>query len=176
MPYEAINKVKPDISRLRVFGSRVHFMHNEQAKKLDKMDRAGTFLTFKGTDKIAYVIDELTGCERVVTHVTYDEAHFSLPRSKQPPMASTIQHSGYTSSTVTNDSECEVKVQLLDKDTQLPVQATTEAAGLDIHAQESMTIPSGEQVKISTKLAMEIPVGYHDQIHVRSSLAAKQRA
>jgi dUTP pyrophosphatase len=175
-PYEAINKVKPDLSRLRVFGSRAHFMHNERAKKLDKMDRAGTFLTFKGTDKIAYVIDEVTGCERVVTHVTYDEAHSSLLQSKQPPMASAIQQSGYTPSTVTNEAECEVKVRLLDKDTQLPVQATTEAAGLDIHAQESITIPSGEQVKISTKLAMEIPVGYHGQIHVRSSLAAKHRA
>jgi hypothetical protein len=32
-PYEALNKTKPDLSRLRVFGSRVHFMHNQRAKK-----------------------------------------------------------------------------------------------------------------------------------------------
>jgi hypothetical protein len=40
-PYEKLNGVKPDLSRARIFGSRVHFMHNERAKKLDKMDRFG---------------------------------------------------------------------------------------------------------------------------------------
>jgi dUTP pyrophosphatase len=175
-PYAAINKTKPDLSRLRVFGSRVHFMHNQRAKKLDRMDRAGTFLTFKGTDKIAYVLDEVTGCERVVTHVTYNEAHSSLPRAKQPPMATAIQQSGYTPPHQSNESDCEVKIRLLDNDAQLPVQASSEAAGLDIHAQETVIIPSGEQSKISTRLAMEILSGYHGQIHVRSSLAAKRQA
>ena len=53
------------------------------------MDSTGTFMMFKGTAKIAYVIDIVTGCEQVATHISYDEAHASTPASKQPPIPRT---------------------------------------------------------------------------------------
>jgi hypothetical protein len=59
-PYEKLNGVKPDLSKLRFFGAQAHYMNKTRAKKLDKMDSVGTFMTFKGTDKISYVIDNVT--------------------------------------------------------------------------------------------------------------------
>jgi hypothetical protein len=64
--YEKLNGMKPDLSKTQVLSaSRVHFMNKECInKKLDKMDRVGTLMTFKGTDKISYVINTETGCQK----------------------------------------------------------------------------------------------------------------
>jgi hypothetical protein len=59
-PFEAINGLQPDLSNLRIFGSHAHFMKGERRQKLDKMDGQGLFMTYKGTDKICYVIDNKT--------------------------------------------------------------------------------------------------------------------
>ena len=52
-------------------------------------------MTYKGTNKICYVIDSVTGCERVTTHNTFDEAFMSTPVEKQPPMATALQQAGF---------------------------------------------------------------------------------
>ena len=54
-PYELVNKVKPDMGNIRVFGSRVHFLHKSRNKKLDKMDNVGKCMTYKGTNSLAYL-------------------------------------------------------------------------------------------------------------------------
>mmetsp|Transcript_3229 Transcript_3229/g.4544 ORF Transcript_3229/g.4544 Transcript_3229/m.4544 type:complete len:129 (+) Transcript_3229:630-1016(+) len=51
-PYEAMNGTKPDLNKIRVFSARAHFKKGTRAKKLDRMDGTGTFMTYKGTDKI----------------------------------------------------------------------------------------------------------------------------
>ena len=94
-PYEKVNKVKPNLGNLRVFGSRVHFLHKNRQKKLDKIDNVGKFMTYKGNDTLAYVIDDVTGRERVATHLNFDEAYASVPAGKQPPMGVALQQSGY---------------------------------------------------------------------------------
>ena len=173
-PFEKLMGVKPDLSKLRVFGARTHFIHKSRGKKLDRIDGTGTFLTYKGTDKICYVIDSISGKERVVTHASFDEAYASMPLSKQPPMAKALQQSGYR-----HDLEKEapvVKVRLLDPSAQLPVRGTKFAAGFDMHSNQSIIIPKGQQAKISTKVALDIPPGYHGQLYIRSSYALKYRA
>ena len=171
-PYEYVNKRKPDLSNVRIFGSHVHFMHNKRQKKLDRMDRTGRFMTYKGTNKIAYIIDDVTNRERVATHMLFDEAFMSKDPAKHPPMASAIQHSGYRPE---HEDRCDIKVKLLHPNAVLPIKASAGAAGYDLHSTQNITISPGEQKTVSTGIALEIPNGYHGQLHVRSSFAVKHR-
>ena len=172
-PYEMINGDKPDLSNIRVFGSRVHFMNKTRQKKLDKMDSVGRFMTYKGTDKIAYVIDDVTGKERVTTHMNFDEAFMSVPAKDHPPMATAIQQSGYVP---TKEEICRLKIKLLSPSAQVPQRGSAEAAGLDLYTCEATQVKPGGQTIIPTGIALEIPPGYHAQIQIRSSYAAKYGA
>jgi dUTP pyrophosphatase len=173
-PFEAINSVQPHLGNLRIFGSKAHFMKGKRRQKLDKMDGQGLFMTYKGTDKICYVIDEATKKERTVTHITFDKAFSSVHPSKQPPMAGALQQSGFRQEDTVEP--CLIKIKLLSPNAKKPIKGSDEAAGWDIHTHESITIPSGGQSKISTHIALEIPSGYYGQLHVHSSLAAKYGA
>jgi deoxyuridine 5'-triphosphate nucleotidohydrolase len=172
-PYEKMNKIKPDLSRLRVFGSKVHYMDKPRGKKLDRFDRSGKFMTFKGTDKIGYVIDDRTLRERITTHISFDEAGLSQQGREQPPMATALQTAGYRPE---HDEQCRVKVKMMDPNAIAPVQATHGAAAFDLHSTRNFMIKPGAQEIISTGLSLEIPEGYHGQIHVRSSYAVKHKA
>ena len=54
-----------------------------------------------------------------------------------------------------------------------PIQATGEAAGLDLPSSENYTLEPNEIRIISTNIAVEIPYGYEGQIRGRSGLAFK---
>jgi dUTP pyrophosphatase len=88
-------------------------------------------------------------------------------------MATALQQSGFILEKEETTQVCNLKIKLLDPDAKCPVQASPEAAGFDISSQENLTIAPGEQSKISTKLALEIPLGYHGQLLVQSGYAAK---
>ena len=133
-------------------------------------------MTFKGTDKISYIIDNTTGCERIATHVHYDEAHASTPTSKQPPMATALIQAGYREDREPSPEQCVMKVKLLHPHAKLPIHGSNNAAGLDVHSAETAVILPGEQSKIGTNIALEIPIGYHGQLCIRSGYAAKHRA
>ena len=45
----------------------------------------------------------------------------------------------------------------------------------DLHSSSHYVIVPGEQTKISTKIVLELPPGYHEQLYVRSGHAAKHR-
>jgi deoxyuridine 5'-triphosphate nucleotidohydrolase len=171
-PYEKLNGMKPDLSKLRIFGARVHFMNTERNKKLDKMDRVGTFMTFKGTDKISYVIDSVTGKERIATHTRFDEAHSATPQQQQPPMATALLQAGYHKS-LDEDLQCQLKVKLLHENATAPERGSDEAAGLDMYSTNDTCIKPGTQTKLGTGVALEIPKGYHGQLHVRSGHAVR---
>jgi dUTP pyrophosphatase len=173
-PYEKMNGKKPDLSRMQTFGAKAHYMHKERGKKLDRMDSEGTFMTFKGTDKIAYVIDSKTGQERTTTHIAYDEAYSATPKSEQPPMASALQQAGYQPQL--EKPPPKLLIKLLDSNVSPPVRGSNDAAGIDIHSGEDVIIDVGQQSKIGTKIALEIPTGYYGQLMVRSSYASKYRA
>lgn len=171
-PYEMMNGVRPDMRNVRVFGSHVHFMHKERLKKLDRMERSGRFMTYKGTDKIAYVIDDKTNRERVATHISFDEAFMSVKSERCPPMATALQTSGYRPE---HEQRCNIKVKLLNHDSVTPVKASVEAAGYDVYSNRTVTINPGEQKRIPTGIALEIPKGYHGQLHVRSGYAVNHQ-
>ena len=172
-PYEKVNKNKPDLSNLRAFGARVHFMHEHRKKKLDKMDNTGRFVAYKGSNKLIYVIDDVTGKERVTSHANFDEAFTSVKASQHPPMATALQQAGYKPE---KEDICRIKVKLLDSNARLPKKATEDAAAFDVYSTKEIHIKPGEQNFINTGLALEIPKGYHGELHVRSGLAAKHQA
>ena len=172
-PYELMNQQKPDLSHLRAFGARVHFLHKPRTKKLDRMDNVGRFMTYKGTDKIVYIIDDSTGKERTATHVNYDEAFASVKADQHPPMATALLQSGYQPE---KEEICKIQIKLLSKDAKVPQQATSEAAAMDLYTTTTTSIAPGEQITLNTGVVMALPSGYHAQIQIRSSYALKHRA
>lgn len=71
-----------------------------------------------------------------------------------------------------------VKVNLkkLNEKAQVPTYGTEFSAGADLYAclEESVTIAAGETKKITTGIAMEIPVGYVGLVYARSGMACKK--
>ena len=55
----------------------------------------------------------------------------------------------------------------------IPTRGSVEAAGLDLYAVESGTIPAGTFKFVSAGVAMALPIGYEGQVRPRSGLAAK---
>ena len=62
----------------------------------------------------------------------------------------------------------------LDPNAVLPTRGSLHAAGLDVYALESLTIPPGQRVLARTGLAVAIPEGYYGRLAPRSGLATKQ--
>src|ERR1700722_8664432 len=63
------------------------------------------------------------------------------------------------------------------EEVQLPLYASDEAAGADLHAhiKENIVIPPGRSALIPTGLFFELPSGYEMQIRPRSGLALKNQ-
>jgi dUTP pyrophosphatase len=55
----------------------------------------------------------------------------------------------------------------------LPAYATSGAAGMDVLAAETVTLPAGGRHAVATGLALAIPPGYEVQVRPRSGLALK---
>ena len=95
-PYELMFKTKPELSHLRIFSALVNTKSNaKQYMKLDTMTSQGIFMTYSGTNKNVYVVNEDDTNERLSTHLTYDEAHMSSHKQDLPPIAITLQQRGY---------------------------------------------------------------------------------
>ena len=69
-----------------------------------------------------------------------------------------------------------IKYQKLDELAKEPTRGSAAAAGYDLYAatSEPISIPAHTTVKISTKLAFELPNGMFAAIYARSGLATKQ--
>ena len=85
-PYEAWHGHKPDLSRLRVFGSRVSVKKSgERAAKLDLHAYHGIFIGYSATDKNIRYIDLDSRVVKTCHHAVFDEAWYTQP--KHPPTA-----------------------------------------------------------------------------------------
>ena len=69
--------------------------------------------------------------------------------------------------------KAQVRCVRLTPTAHVPVRSSTGAAGLDLMADVDCTIQPGEQKKISTGIAIQMPEGIYGQIAPRSGLAAK---
>jgi len=66
-----------------------------------------------------------------------------------------------------------VKIKKLHPDALLPKYGRTGDAGLDLHANETVILPPGEQRMVSTGIALAIPAGTVGLVWDRSGMAAK---
>lgn len=67
-----------------------------------------------------------------------------------------------------------MNVQLLKENAKLPTRGSDEAAGLDLYSTESYAIKPGEVAKVSTGIAIELPINTFGGIYPRSGLATKR--
>lgn len=95
-PYKILHSQKPDLSHLRISGSRVNVKSSaKRYMKLDMITSQGLFMTYSRTTKNVYVVDTDGSNEQLTTHLTYDEAHLLSTAQNLPPMAITLQQRGY---------------------------------------------------------------------------------
>jgi dUTP pyrophosphatase len=66
-----------------------------------------------------------------------------------------------------------VKVKRLDPRAKLPTKAYNNDAGWDVYAIQRIYIEPYQVVVVNTGLALEIPPGWHVQVHTRSSFGKK---
>ena len=61
------------------------------------------------------------------------------------------------------------------RDLELPIRASEQAAGVDLHAaiETSLTLEPGARALVPTGIAIALPAGYEGQVRPRSGLAAK---
>ena len=69
-----------------------------------------------------------------------------------------------------------LEIKKLSPTAKMPVYGSSAAAGADLSydGTASVTIPSGETVRLSTGLAMAIPEGFCGLVYARSGLATKR--
>jgi hypothetical protein len=92
-PFEAWHGIKPDLSRLRVFGSRVCVKRTgKRRSKLDRHDFTGIFLGYTATDENIRYVDVDTRIVKTLHHAIFDEAWYLQKR--RPPFAQMLYDIG----------------------------------------------------------------------------------
>jgi len=67
----------------------------------------------------------------------------------------------------------QIEVKKLSDSARLPTKGNPDDAGWDLYTNESVTIPSGATVLVSTGIAIALPKGYAGLIWDRSSMGVK---
>ena len=174
--FEAMNGSKPNLSHLRVFGSKVTVQTSERNAKLDQNNKPALFMTFTATDKNVCVVDVETGREKISRHAVFDEAHMTSAFDDIPPYASALHRAGYRKeldlpSGVKPRDDMTIKYRFLSEAATEPTRSTNASAGLDLYSATTFILPPGEIVAIPTDLAIELDHGTYGQIQPRSGLA-----
>lgn len=92
-PFEAWWGKKPDLSRLKLFGSRVCVKRTGKRRaKLDRHDFSGIFLGYTSTDQNIVYIDLNSGIVKTCHHAVFDEAWYLQP--SRPPAAQLLYDLG----------------------------------------------------------------------------------
>lgn len=92
-PFEAWTGRKPNLRRLKMFGSRVCVKQTGKRRaKLDKHHFTGIFLGYSATDQNIKYMDLDTGIEKTTHHAVFDEAWYL--QSSRPPAAQLLYDLG----------------------------------------------------------------------------------
>jgi len=174
-PYQELTGLKSNVSKLRVFGSRVFARKpgSDKWAKLDKKNTNGIFLGFTATDNNVYFRDDSSGRILTSTHVLFDEAHMSTPSNSTPLGAHSLQRSGYTQDSELAKDTC-LRIQHLSPLAKTPTRSTPSSVGLDMYSAQSepiIILPNGGTASIPTDLAIQPPPGTYAKIASRSGLS-----
>jgi dUTP pyrophosphatase len=185
-PYEAFTGHKPDLSRMRIFGSRIRAKKpGRRPAKLDSHSDSGIFLGFGATPSNGYFIDDATGQVKLGTHLIFDEAHMSVPARKAPIAAESLQRLGYYNREQwiddvirdqhTADSNNRIAIQRRTESAIIPTRGTPDSIGLDLHSDEpDFILQPGETRTISTGISAAALPGTYLCIAPRSGLTVKK--
>ena len=171
-PYEKLTGVTPDLSKLRVFGSRIVTRRpGRRTTKLSKHSYTGIFLRYAKTMKNIVYLDTVTNKIKTTTYAKFDEAHFS--RSEKPPGAQILIELGLKSEDDTKKSSVSPKLKIIKKhpDAIEPKQGSHNAAGFDLHSVDECIIPAGHVAVLDTGLTAQFPANTYGRIASRSGLA-----
>ena len=81
-PYFLLKNEQPDLSQLRIFGSRCFYTHTKtNTKAMDDTGEVGTFLGYTATMKNVYVRSSATGKIHTAFHKSFDEAFMTEPEA-----------------------------------------------------------------------------------------------
>ena len=175
-PYQKLTGKKPNVSKLRVFGSRV-FARIPGASKFPKLDYKNTngiFLGYTATDNNIYFEDDDTQKVLISKHALFDEAHLSVPNSFTPLGSQALQRTGYSPEDDKDETK-PIKFKLLSANATIPTVSTGQSIGIDLHSAflKPITIAPNEIGSIPTDISMEPPSGSYVRLASRSSLSFK---
>ena len=96
-PFEALTGKIPDITNLRIFGSRLHTKKpGKRDVKLDHHSFNGVFFGYMATTKNFYYINDTAHNVKIGTPALFDEAHFTVDSKRAPLASEALQHLGYS--------------------------------------------------------------------------------
>ena len=185
-PFQAFTGRRPNLSRCRVFGSRVYVRTTgDKPAKLDYHTNQGIFLSFCATDSNIYYIDDKSGSIRTGRHVLFDEAHMTVPAAKAPFAAQALQRLGYyvreswidTSATSEHkpDLTNSMQIERLTSTAIVPARATEDSIGFDLHLDlDTVTVQPNSTSLLPTGIAAKAPAGTYLRIAPRSGLTVKR--
>ena len=171
-PYEQLTGVKPDLSKLRIFGSRIITRKpGPRNPKISKHSYSGIFLRYAKTMKNIVYYDTTTKRIKTTTYAKFDEAHFSYEH--KPPGAKILIDLG-VQSTLNKDTVSDTPtLQIVKRHPHaiIPKQGSEQSAGYDLYSITDCIIPPNNVSIIDTGIAAKFPFNTYGRIASRSGLA-----
>ena len=173
-PYERLTGTPPDLSKLRVFGSRVVCRKpGRRSPKLTKHSYSGVFLRYAKTLRNIVYLDTTTNQIKTSTFARFDEAHFSY--ENKPPGAKILIEMGMRELDTQNPTRIPpndpLQIVKMDKNAIAPCRGSEHAAGYDLFSLCDYTIPPNNVGLIDTGIAAKFPQGTYGRLAGRSGLA-----
>ncbi len=129
----------------------------------------GIFLGFTATEHNIYYQDTASKRIKIATHVSFDEAGYTLPNTTRTQLQHILQaaETSDPKPTLTQQQEMpphqpksapdlseSLQVQRLTEHGRLPTRATEDAAGYDVYSPITVTIPPHTSTKIPLDIAV----------------------
>jgi deoxyuridine 5'-triphosphate nucleotidohydrolase len=177
-PYQALTGNKPDLRFLRIFGSHVNAKKpGSRPYKLDHHSFDGIYLGNTATPKNVYIKDSKTNHVKIGTHVTYDEAHMSVPASKAPLAAQALQRLGYhkdeswKTELNTKPEDKNIQMKLLSPNAIQPTRMEPDSTRYEVfNPQTTIELKPNETIVIPTDIAIQPPKGCQARIISKQEL------
>ena len=183
-PYMKFTGTQPDLSRLKIFGSRVYAKKpGKRPYKLEHHASSGYYLGSTATNKNVLYIDKLSGQVKTATHIIFDKAHMTDKAAHAPLAAQTLQRLGYYTredwiDDVVNidlNKNTDLLIKLQHPNATVPTRSTSGSIGYDIYNinTEPIHLQPGEMKAFPTGIALKCPYGTYARIAPRSGLTYK---